>query len=319
MSIRLLKKSDLHQVNGIISRAFTQGRLDDGYAYTDVPMCKPEFLAMYYAQCPQGCFVLEESGHIQGAVFCHVWGKTGWFGPLVLAPEKHHLGLGKQLTQHAVSFLKGSGCVVIGMEVNPRSSRNIGFYGKMHFIPSVLSIDMIKPVPAMLPAVQKSPHQLVYYSRLSKSERLEFLQHASHLTKAVMPTIDYKPVIQAIDEIRQGESVLCMLRGTPVGLAVMQTEPSLVEEQNAMLRLISFVAHPKTPASYIQFFLHDFLDLAKSASLDRIMIRVPMYSNRLFKILLRNNYRVVSSDMRFVLEGYADEQIGSFFHVNRWV
>ncbi|MBN1559284.1 GNAT family N-acetyltransferase [candidate division KSB1 bacterium] len=318
-NLRLLKQADLHQVNGIISRAFTQGRVDDGYAHTHVPMCSAEFLAMYYAQCPQGCFVLEESGHIQGAVFCHIWGGTGWLGPLVLAPEKHHLGLGKQLTQHAVSFLKRSGCVVIGLEVNPRSNRNIGFYGKLGFIPSVLCIDMIKPVPAMVLSPEDSPHQPVYYSRLSKSERRGFFRHADHLTKSIIPTVDYKPVIDAIEQIRQGESVLYMRRGTPVGLAVMQTEPSLVEEQNAVLRVISFMAHPKTPDSYMHFFLQDFLHFAQTNALDRILIRVPMYSSRFFKILLHNNYRVVNSDIRFVMEGYTDEQDSSFFHVNRWV
>ena len=104
-----------------------------------------------------------------------------------------------------------------------------------------------------------------------------------------------------------------------LSLAILQTEPSLAEEQNALLRVISFIAHPKTRDSYIQFFLHDMLDFAKKKSLDRILIRVPMYSNRMFKILLQNNYRVVNSDIRFVLDGYADRQNSSFFHVNRWV
>ena len=306
-------------MNGIISRAFTQGRVDDGYAHTHVPMCHPEFLDMYHNQCPQGCFVIEEGSHIRGAVFCHVWGKTGWLGPLVLVPERHHLGLGKYLTNHAVNFLKEAGCVTIGLETNPRSTRNIGFYGKLGFAPTVLCVDMIKPVPAIMPSAEKPPHKLIRYSELSKRGKSDFITHANHLTHIVKPTVDYESAIKAIDDARQGESILYILKETPIGLAVLQTEPSLVEEQNAFLRVITFLAHPKTPDSYIQFFLYQFLEFAKEQSLDRILIRVPMYSNRVFKILLLHNYRVVNSDIRFVLENYGDNPNTMAFHVNRWV
>ena len=317
--IRLLKNDDLQQVNGIISRAFTQGRIDDGYSHSHVPMCRPEFLKMYQAQCPQGCFVLEEAEQIRGAAFCHVWGKTGWIGPLAIAPEKHHLGLGKNLAQEAIRFLQSSGCKTIGLETNPRSNRNIGFYGKLNFIPSVLSIDMIKPVSPVVTHSQDSPHRPVFFSRLSGNARQNFYDHMSYLARATSSNIDYSPVVNAIDLHRQGESIIFIRKGTPVAMAILQTEPSLVDEQNALLRVIAFVAHPKTPDQYFQFFLSDLLWLAKQNARDRILIRLPLYFYRGFRILLANNYRVISSDLRMVLAGYPDSQDVPHFHFNRWV
>lgn len=316
--IRNLIKSDLHKVNGIIARAFTQGRIDDGYVQTQVPMCRPEFLDMYYRQCPQGCFVAEEKGQIQGAAFCHVWGKTGWIGPLAVVPEKHHRGIGKDLAAQAVSFLKGAGCQTIGLETNPRSNRNIGFYGKLDFVPAVLSIDMIKPVSHVLSEDKASPHQLVYYSRLSDDARRLFCRRANELIRLLSAPVDYTLLIEAIEQCHQGESVLFMRNGVPIALSVLQTEPSLVEEQNALLRVISFLAHPKTPEAYIQYFLSDLFVFAHEKALDRILIRLPMYDRKMFRILLANNYRVVNSDVRMVLNGYPDT-LNSFFHINRWV
>ncbi|MBN1480355.1 GNAT family N-acetyltransferase [candidate division KSB1 bacterium] len=317
-TIRNLIKSDLHKVNGIISRAFTQGRIDDGYVQTQVPMCRPEFLDMYFTQCPQGCFIVEEKGQIQGAAFCHVWGKTGWIGPIAIVPEKHHRGVGKELATAAINFLKGAGCQTIGLETNPRSNRNLGFYGKLDFVPSVLSIDMIKPVSSIVPSDKASPHHLVYYSRLSSDARRQFCKLANELIGIVSAPVDYTPLIEAIESCHQGESVLFMRNTVPIALGVLQTEPSLVEEQNALLRVISFLAHPKTPDAYIHFFLSDLLSIAREKALDRILMRLPMYSNRVFRIFLENNYRVVNSDIRMVLNGYPDTT-KSFFHINRWV
>ncbi len=317
--IRLLKKSDLQTVNGILSRAFTQARIDDGYSHTQVPMCQPDFLNMYVRQCPNGCFVLEDSGQIRGAVFCHVWGDTGWFGPLAVVPEKHHMGLGRYLVSAAVTFLKEAGCRTIGLETNPRSNRNIGFYGKMDFEPSVLSIDLIKPVSPILPSLEDSPHQLIYFSRLTSASRQNFFDHLHYLQRANDPTIDYTSLIESMDDSKQGETVLFVRKGTPIALAILQTEPSLVEEQNALLRIVAFMAHPKTPDVYVQYFLTDFLLMAKKWSRDRILVRLPMYSNQILRFFLDHNYRVINTDIRMVLNGYPAQRNERRLHFDRWV
>jgi len=317
--IRPLKKTDLLKVNGILSRAFTQARIDDGYSHTQVPMCRPEFLEMYYRQCPDGCFILEEAGQFLGAVFCHQWGQTGWIGPLAIVPEKHHMGLGKHLVNASVNFLKEAGCTTIGLETNPRSNRNIGFYGKMDFEPSVLSIDLIKPVSPILPSLEDSPHHLVYYSHLSEKSRHNFFDHVKYLARITDDSVDYTSVILSMDETNQGESVLFLRNETPIALAILQTEPSLVEEQNALLRVVAFMAHPKTPDIYFEYFLSDFLLFAKERSRDRILVRLPMYSSHLFRLFLDHNYRVINVDLRMVLKSHPDRRDGSLFHFSRWV
>ncbi len=314
-----MRQNDLQQVNGIISRAFTQGRIDDGYAYTKVPMCQPGFIEMYYAQGPQGCFVVEETGQIRGAAFCHLWGRTGWIGPLAIVPEKHHLGIGKKLASHAAQYLKSVGCTTIGLETNPRSNRNLGFYGKIGFVPSLLSIDMIRPVSALAVEENVSPHSIIFYSRLSNAEKEEFHLHVWSLTQAAAPGVDYTNLIKLYDKYRQGETLLFMRKNTPIAVAILQTKPSLVDEQNALMRIVVFIAHAKTPDVYFPYFLADFLIFARDNKLDRILVRVPMYSHRAFKMLLNNNYRVANSDLRMTLEGYPEKNNPKVIHLNRWV
>lgn len=317
--IRHMLKSDLQQVNSIISRAFSQGRVDDGYAHTDVPMCRVDFIEMYFMQQPEGCFVTEETGQIRGAAFCHIWGKTGWIGPLAIAPEKHHLGLGKDLALHAVNFLRSSGCTTIGVETNPRSSRNLGFYGKIGFVPATLSIDMVRPVPSTPPRQDQPMHQKIFYSRLSSIDKKEFKLRVRNLVNMININVDYTDLVDLTDAHHFGDTILFMRKGVPIGVAVLQTKPSLVEEQNSFLRIISFVAHPKTPESYFSYFLDDIIEFAKEKFLTRVLARVPMYTPQAFRILLNNRYRIINSDLRLTLEGFEEQHGNSVFHLNRWV
>ena len=318
--IRNMRINDLQQVNGIISRAFTQGRIDDGYAFTDVPMCQSRFIEMYYYQAERGSFVVEESGQIRGAAFCHIWGKTGWIGPLAIVPEKHHLGLGKELALYATKFLKAAGCTTIGLETNPRSNRNLGFYTKIGFVPSVLSLDLIKAVsPITEEHDASSAHTIIPYSLLSDDQKEKFLKQVTSLTQLIDSDVDYTQVIKSYNQFEQGETLLFMRKQLPIAVAMLQTKPSLVEEQNVLLRMVAFITHPKTPAAYFPNFLKDFGAFARDNKMDRILVRTPMHSHQTLRALLQHNYRVVNSDLRMTLEGYSEKANRNLFLMNRWV
>ncbi len=316
--LRIMQETDLQQVNSLLSRAFTQGRFEDGYAQTDVPMLRHEFIRMYLGQRPQGCFVYVESGKIVGAAFCHVWGKVGWFGPLAVAPERHLMGIGKNLVSACIGHLKSSGCTTIGLETNPRSARNLGFYGRLSFFPERLSVDMIRPTPTADNETSVRPHLTFPYSSLSDEDRREFRLHVRNLQQWADLDADYEALIEDARRYGVGDTLLFIRGSTPIGFAVLQTVPSLVDEQNNVLRLIAFVAHPKTPEAYVPYFLADLIDYARRGRFDRILLRVPLYNDRFFRLLLDNNYRVVNSDVRLTLSGFG-ERTAKLLHINRWV
>ncbi|MDZ7314617.1 MAG: GNAT family N-acetyltransferase [candidate division KSB1 bacterium] len=316
--IRLMREGDLLQVNALLSRAFSQGRADDGYLHTDVPMCRSEFLRMYLGQNPEGCFVYLENGRLLGAAFTHVWGKRGWFGPLAVAPERHLMGIGKHLVAACIAHLQKRGCTTIGLETNPRSNRNLGFYGRLSFLPSVLCIDMIRPVKTEPPASGTPPHQIFIYSELSEADRREFLKHVRNLILWSDGDADYSSLIVSAAHYGVGDALLFFRGSTPIAFAALQTLPTLAEEQNSIMRLFAFAAHPQMPDNYLSIVVRDLLAFAQQQSFDRLLIRVPMHSGRLYRILLEGQFRVVNADIRLVLEGF-DEKPNRGVLIERWV
>jgi len=317
--IRKMKQRDLQQFNIIISRAFTQARADCGYTHTFVPMCRREFINLYHAQQPEGAFIAEDAGQLRGGVFTHVWGKTGWIGPLAVAPEKHLTGIGKQLAATSIDYLKKAGCTTIGLETNPRNHRNLGFYGKLGFSPTVLSVDLIKPVSFIYTEPETLPHKTIYFSRLAQSDKQEFLSRVHTLAAASDKNIDYSSLIQNIDQHHYGETFLFIRKGTAIGFVIMQTEPTNTEEQSSLLRVFALVMHQQLPETFFKYIIFDLLKYSKKKNFERIVVRMPAYTNRVFNLFLENGFRVYSSDVRMTLQGYPEKKDSSIIHINRWV
>jgi len=141
-----MDKSDLHRVNLILSKSFTQGRIEDGYKESRVPLVRIQFLEMYLAACAAGCYVLEVNGQIVAYAFSRLWGTVGWIGPLAVIPEFQGQALGKEMVLTCVDFLKESGAQTIGLETMPRSYKNIGLYSRLGFLPQSLTVEMTRTV-----------------------------------------------------------------------------------------------------------------------------------------------------------------------------
>ncbi|MDZ7721385.1 MAG: GNAT family N-acetyltransferase [candidate division KSB1 bacterium] len=316
--IRQMSSNDLNLVNALLSRAFTQGRVDDGYMHSHVPLCQTDFLKWYYNQNPEGCFVLEHESQCRGAAFTHLWGDTGWFGPLAIAPERHLTGLGKQLLLHCIRYLKMKECKTIGLETNPRSKRNIGFYGRMGFVPSLFSVDMMCSLSmAKIPVTP--PHQTIRYSRLSEKDRNEMRVRIQRLTAQIDPGASYTEFIKQTDASRTGDTLMFIFKSAPVGFCVMQNTPTTVEENRAIMRTIVFAAHPQTPEEYLRYMIKDIEMYGKEMNLYRHLIRIPFYTPRLFQLLLKMDYRVINTDMRMIVDGYPEQVKSNAIYANRWV
>lgn len=311
-------QNDLHRVNMMLSRSFTQARFDDGYQITHVPMCRPEFLELYFASCPKGCFILEDAGQIQAAAFCHTWGKIGWIGPLAVIPEQHLLGLGKKITLQSIEVLKKAGCTTIGLETSPRSNRNIGFYGKLGFLPRSLSIDVIRRVPATGKRERSNQHDIVSYSRCSESGKKDFLTKARFLAKLVAPGLDYSILIDLLPKFKFGETLLFLRHDIPIACAILQTVPTSSEEKPLILRSMAFIGHPKMPNGYFRYIIQDVEAFAGELSLEQIHFRISSHAIRAFNYFLANNFRIIHTDLRMTLSDYPEQVQPMLFHMNRW-
>jgi predicted N-acetyltransferase YhbS len=97
---------------------------------------------------PNGCFVALENKKIIGAATCISYGQAGWFGNLIVDMAFRKQGLGLQLVEKAVNFLKIQGVSRIGLYAYQHL---IEFYGKLGFKPYadfvVLQADSVGELP----------------------------------------------------------------------------------------------------------------------------------------------------------------------------
>ncbi|HPG40529.1 MAG TPA: GNAT family N-acetyltransferase [bacterium] len=310
---------DIPQVNQLLSRAFTQGRKDDGFEYTHIPLCRQQFLEMYREECPDGCFVLQNSSQIVAAAFCHIWGQTGWIGPLAVEPDKHSGGLGKHLLMECLHFLKESGCTTIGLETNPRSNRNIGFYCKAGFVPDTLTADLIRRVHYDPDDKLASPFKIIFFSECSSDDQKEFCRVVFKLTQKITPNVDYSSLIHSLANFNFGESILLFHNTTPVAYCSYQTLSTSVEEDNYILRNIIFLAHPDVPVDYFGHFITVLDSIAANRDLDQLLFRVQLANNLVIRRMLEMNFKVIHTDQRMVLQDYPDKSRPNSLLLSRWV
>jgi ribosomal protein S18 acetylase RimI-like enzyme len=92
-------------------------------------MAKADFAFMLGLE-PDGCFVLFDDTERVGIATCISYGKTGWFGNLVVKEKQRRKGAGTFLVRHAVEYLRDRGVESVGLYAYPHLT---GFYQNASF------------------------------------------------------------------------------------------------------------------------------------------------------------------------------------------
>jgi GNAT superfamily N-acetyltransferase len=79
---------------------------------------------------PGGCFLLLADSKRAGIATCISYGRTGWFGNLIVEEEYRRKGAGSRLVTHAVNYLQAKGVETVGLYAYPNLTR---FYGRLGF------------------------------------------------------------------------------------------------------------------------------------------------------------------------------------------
>ncbi len=79
---------------------------------------------------PHGCFVAVENGRRVGITTTINYRSLGWIGNVIVSPRYEGKGIGSQLVNHAIDYLKGKSVNSIGLYSYPDSTR---LYGRMGF------------------------------------------------------------------------------------------------------------------------------------------------------------------------------------------
>ncbi|MDZ7266831.1 MAG: GNAT family N-acetyltransferase [candidate division KSB1 bacterium] len=315
--LRQMQSTDLPAVNHILSEAFTAARLEEGHRRPYVPQVHLSFLEMYRSSLPAACLVMEHKHNVIGYAFAHLWGGVGWIGPVSLLPAYQGRHLGRELMQAVIQALQQAGAQVIGLETEPRSSRNIGFYSHLGFLPAQLSLDLVRQVPPVRRETRMPQRQFFFHSELSAAEAARTLEEAEALAQALDPCLRIRHEIGLIQQFRYGDTLYLRAGDMLVACVLAHTETYSPEETARHLRIVMLLVHPQYTALLAELPAL-LLAWAEQQHNTCITVRTPTRYAGAYRMLLEAGFRVSHAELRMTLSGYHEQADPDHCNLMKW-
>jgi len=328
MELRRMREEDLMQVNAVFAKAFSEARAEEGLKRTRVSPCRFDFLRMYLERAGEGAAVAVEKRRVVGFSFSHMYGRTGWLGPVAVLPRRQGAGVGKALVAEGLEYLRRKGATVIGLETMPRNFRNIGFYLKLGLEVGPLCVDVVAPT-AGLPVRPDRGRRAVFFSEADASTRERLLAGVGELAESLVPGLDYAGEVRLNEKHRFGDTVFLLEGEDVVGVAICHTEPYGAFEERSELKVtvlalrndvrrlqreaVSPLAERRLRT--LLFHLHK---LAGREGLARVRLHPRTDKLAALRVLISLGYRIAYSDLRLWLEGYRETEPCWAVHFCRW-
>src|SRR5216110_3098074 len=138
---------DIEGLNRVFAEAFTDRYRRDGLIGVRVPQLKPLVWRYALLDAGDGAMVWrDEHGDVAAFNVAHQAGAEGWMGPLAVRPDRQGTGVGKTVVRTAADWLIDRGVTTLGLETMPRTPENIGFYARLGFSPSFLTVTLTNEI-----------------------------------------------------------------------------------------------------------------------------------------------------------------------------
>ena len=329
MQVRRMQSEDLKQVNSVFAKAFSNARVEEGLKNHRVSPCRLEFLKMYLDRSAEGAMVGEDRGRVTGFNFNHLFGTTGWMGPVAVTPGYQGAGVGKSLVREGINYLRARGANIIGLETMPRNFRNIGFYLSLGFKTGPLCVDMVGPAHSG-PGVERGcPGEVISFNECSDSTKEELLKGVAGISETISPGLDYGREILLNLEHKYGDTVLLVNGNEVEGFAVCHLEPYGQLEDRRELKVNVLALRPwregaggdipeEQTLAGLSVLLSGVRALAAREKL--LIVRIHPRADKwsAMQMLLRWGYNVAYSDLRMWLSGFEESEPASCVHFCRW-
>jgi GNAT superfamily N-acetyltransferase len=247
--VKRMQEEHLRQVNSVFSKSFSNARIEEGLKRHRVSPCRPEFLRMYLDRSGEGAVVVTDRGRVTGFNFNHMFGSTGWMGPVAVLPGCQGTGVGKALVGAGVDYLKRGDAKIIGLETMPRNFRNIGFYLRLGFEFGPLCVDMVSPAHSGPKAEGRGSGEVLYFSERRESSRNAILAGVAEISETISPGLDYRKELLLNLDHEFGETAVLMDGDVVAGFAVCHLEPYGQFEERRELKVIVLALRPEGPNS----------------------------------------------------------------------
>src|SRR5256884_2720111 len=226
---------DIEGLNRVFAEAFTDRYRRDGLIGVRVPQLNPLVWRYALLDAGEGAMVWrDEHGDIAAFNVAHQAGAEGWMGPLAVRPDRQGTGVGKTIVRTAADWLIDRGITTLGLETMPRTPENIGFYARLGFTPTFLTVTLPNQI-----ATRGHPAP-VLLSRRSAADKEAAMESGRRLVDELVGGIDFSREILLTAELGLGDTSLVEGDDGVEALAVWHSAPladSRTRDEGGVLKL----------------------------------------------------------------------------------
>jgi len=267
-----------------------------------VPQLNPDVWRYAIRDAGRGAMVwLDDAGEVVAFNIAHRSGAEGWMGPLAVRTDRQEMGIGRTIVTAAIEWLRAEGASTIGLETMPRTVDNIGFYGRLGFVPHHLTVTMTGEA-----ARRRVAGEFTRLSELNGAARATLAERCRQRVDRSAAGYDFTREIELTAALGLGDTVVIERDGAVEALAVWHSAPLAEARPAEELRVL------KAFASSGDAFERLFVVLeacAARAHRRRVAVRVQTAYAEAYRTLLARGYRVRWTDLRMTLHGFPEARV----------
>ncbi len=301
--------ADIPRLNELFSSAFTDRYRRDGMVGVRVPPLGVEVWRYALEDAGRGALCWSDAqGRLVAFNMVHRSGCEGWMGPLCVRPDQQGGGVGTQVVQAGVAWLRGEGATTIGLETMPRTLDNIGFYARLGFVPGALTLTV-----TLEAARDEAP--LTLLSHLSAAARAAAVTACRALTAQVAPGLDFTREITLTGALAVGDTLLLGPPAAPRAFALCHTAPLVDGRLQEELRVLKVVC---AEAGAFPELLAALTRHARAVAMRRVAVRVQGAHPGTLRTMVALGGRVRWSDLRMTLHDAPERPPAAGVLLSNW-
>ena len=301
ISIRKMVKDDLADVKGVDLVTWTSLSEKSRGLKSRLTPRTDENLLSYLRSDPDGAFVAcEDFAGIVGSVFSHVWGSTGWVGPLSVLPSYQDMGIGKELLRDSITYLEDEHCNDIGLETMPEIQDNLGMYLKFGLRSEGLILVLGRKLDSM--DLQDEPVGNVTVELLSESSDKQAMKdEIRRISGSLRTGLDYTKESELVRDYFMGDTIVASARNRVAGFSIVQTTSRRTDMSGAITRVVA--VDPSAQDDVLEPLMASAELLAADAGATEVTLAIPIDCRRALDAAFSRKYNVVRSFERLMWAG----------------
>jgi len=289
---RVATAADIPRLNALFTLAFTDRYRRDGMVGVRVPPLGVQVWRYALEDAGAGALCWHDAqGQLAAFNMVHRSGTEGWMGPLCVRPDLQGGGLGREVVEAGIAWLRAQGCATIGVETMPRTLDNIGFYARLGFVPGGLTLTVTLEAA-------RQPGGVALLSRLPAARRAAAVDACRALTARVAPGVDFTRELELTAALGVGDTVLLGAPEAPEGFALCHTAPLVDGRAQEELRVLKVVCAERAAFPDLLGALARY---ARGAHRRRVAVRLQGDGPDAFRAMVALGGRVRWSDLRMSL------------------